>query len=159
MQRPSILLRPIHTEPRANHESAEDQFKRESALLELKRQKHAAAMNSLRVASGNASQQEKAHMALELRHWQQTQLHEREQRKAHERHVAQMEAKTRREMDEAEASAEAQKECERRNRLREVAAANQRLAEERRRRDAEDHKRAVDLENRNLAYTLSHSRF
>ena len=159
MQRPSILLRPIHPEPRANHESAEDQFKRECALLELKRQKHAAAMNSLRIASGNASPQEKTQAAQDLRQWQQAQLNEREKRKAHERHVEQMEAKTRREIDEAEAAAEALKERERRLRLREVAASNQRLAEEKRRQEAEDHKRAIELENRNLAYTLSRSQF
>ena len=158
MQRPSILLRPQHRHSRANEESVDAQFEKEQALLELKRQKYAAAVKSMEIACGECDSHEKSCAAEKHRQFQSAQLAEKHSRAELQRQAEMAALCTRRAMDDEQAAQEAEKLRRRREELRATAAQNKNIAEKKKEAAEEQRRATIALENANLAIRLREKR-
>jgi hypothetical protein len=158
MHRPSILLRCAHRESRANEESADRQFEKEEALLELKRQKHACAMKALQVACGDGDAADKAAIAEELRRTQAKQLRDRDERAKQSQTLERQALEVRHQIDADAEATEIQRSRTRREADRAAAEYNRRAADAKKRLQEEDRRREIERDNANLAISLQQRR-
>jgi hypothetical protein len=152
--RPSILLRPRRQSSHCNDETADIQYSKEQALLELKRQKHEAAENSMRRYHEDAPKDERTAAALELRAFQAHQLESKATREELRRRDDARAIALRNEMDEQAAWSEETRKRERALANRAAMQDNLRAMEDKRSRAAEEKRKAIELDNANLAATM-----